>query len=100
MKYNNRLDNDMDIAMRAEKVGKKACCVIIILVMFMFLLIYCVRCSLTDYRYRQFNKVLIQIQNNKIKQYCTLHKIKPEVVEISENGRMTFMMNGKLCEIK
>ena len=38
--------------------------------------------------------------NDKIEKYRKKHKVNPGVIEISESGNLTFVMDGKLCEIK
>lgn len=39
-------------------------------------------------------------QELKIKEYQKKHKIHPQVIEIHDNGRMFYELNGRRCEIK
>ena len=88
----NLPDDESDI----EKLGKIAALVILsaalIMISTMLYHIFTVPerppHALSDYR------------KAKIERYCMAKGVRPEIIEIEANGRMTYMMDGKRCEIK
>jgi len=57
--------------------------------------------------YNAVNRPLLQdgrvpsYQRARIESYCLLHKVRPSVVEINQNGRMFYLLdNGKRVEIR
>jgi hypothetical protein len=108
--YENPLLEDLEVMTKAEKVGKKACKIILMLCVFLIILYL-----MLPWIYRSIDKNPIVISNqtikihnvdvtatinDKIEKYRKKHKVNPGVIEISESGNLTFVMDGKLCEIK
>ena len=94
MRSNPLIDDD-NLVMKAERVGKIAAGIIFFL-FFAFFVWWFFTPSPPDHPPR----VLPDHQKIKIAKYCAERRIHPDVIEISSNGRMTYMLDGKLCEIK
>ena len=81
---------------RAFRVGKIAAIIILAIALAMIVFMVWKIVNLPDH---QEGTVPIY-QRIKIEQYCVAHKIRPQVIEIESSGRMTYMLDGKRCEIK
>lgn len=81
---------------KAERVGKIAAVIILFLAFLMITwMLYCV---FTVPKYSP--GVLPEYQKIKIEKYCRERGVRPEVIEITSAGKMTYVLNGKRCEIK
>ena len=88
----NLPDDESDI----EKLGKMIA--LFILIAASFIICSMLYTALTTEEHPPH--ALNDYRKAKIARYCMEKGVRPEVIEIETSGRMTYIMNGKRCEIK
>ena len=93
-----KIDDDTELEKKAMRVGKVVAIIILFIALAMIVTMVWKIVNLPEPEHRE--GTVPTYERIKIEQYCVRHKIRPEVILIESNGRMTYMLDGKRCEIK
>ena len=81
---------------KAFRVGKIAAIIILAIALAMIVSMVWRIANLPEHR----EDIVPEYQKVKIEKYMVKHRIRPSVIEIESSGKMTYILDGKRCEIK